>query len=53
MTYIYFLCFCIFDSVVSEKIGVPAMLLSFFGGLLVYGTILGYAHFFVEQRDVF
>ncbi|KXS17823.1 vacuolar protein sorting 55 [Gonapodya prolifera JEL478] len=35
----------------AQVITVPAMLLSFFGGLLVYATILGYTHNFAQPVE--
>ncbi|KAI9002269.1 vacuolar protein sorting 55 [Gaertneriomyces semiglobifer] len=35
----------------AGKITMQAMIMSFSGGLMVYGTILGYVHFFVERED--
>ncbi|TPX65489.1 hypothetical protein SpCBS45565_g05137 [Spizellomyces sp. 'palustris'] len=35
----------------ANKIAFEAMILSFTGGLLVYGTILGYVHFFVTVEE--
>ncbi|KAI9204202.1 vacuolar protein sorting 55 [Polychytrium aggregatum] len=37
----------------AGKITVPAMILSFSGGLIVYATILGYVHFFVTVDEPF
>ncbi|KAI9243638.1 vacuolar protein sorting 55 [Sporodiniella umbellata] len=33
----------------AEVITIPAMLMSISGGVLVYGTIIVYAHFFAQQ----
>ncbi|KAI7904009.1 vacuolar protein sorting 55 [Cokeromyces recurvatus] len=37
----------------AEVITVPAMIMSIAGGLLVYGTIITYTHFFAHQDDSF
>ncbi|KAI9483226.1 MAG: vacuolar protein sorting 55 [Benjaminiella poitrasii] len=37
----------------AEVITVPAMIMSIAGGLLVYGTIIAYTHFFAHQDDSF
>ncbi|ORY98351.1 vacuolar protein sorting 55 [Absidia repens] len=35
----------------AEVITVPAMVMSICGGVLVYGTIIAYTHFFSQQDD--
>ncbi|KAI8336266.1 vacuolar protein sorting 55 [Chlamydoabsidia padenii] len=35
----------------AEVITVPAMIMSICGGVLVYGTIIAYTHFFSQQDD--
>ncbi|KAG1110982.1 hypothetical protein G6F42_015166 [Rhizopus arrhizus] len=37
----------------AEVITVPAMIMSIAGGVLVYGTIIAYTHFFAHQGDEF
>ncbi|KAI8806754.1 vacuolar protein sorting 55 [Cladochytrium replicatum] len=37
----------------ADKITVPAMVMSFLGGVMIYGTIMGYVHFFVTQDEAF
>ncbi|KAG2201507.1 hypothetical protein INT46_007780 [Mucor plumbeus] len=37
----------------AEVITVPAMVMSISGGVLVYGTIIAYTHFFAHQGDEF
>ncbi|RCH96623.1 Vacuolar protein sorting-associated protein 55, partial [Rhizopus stolonifer] len=37
----------------AEVITVPAMMMSISGGVLVYGTIIAYTHFFAHQGDDF
>ncbi|KAI9253850.1 vacuolar protein sorting 55 [Phascolomyces articulosus] len=35
----------------AEVITIPAMIMSICGGILVYGTIITYTHFFADQSD--
>jgi len=35
----------------SGAIGIPAMIMSVFGGLLIYGTIISFSMFFKEQEE--
>lgn len=35
----------------SGAIQVPAMIMSIFGGLLIYGTIISFSMFFREQEE--
>ena len=37
----------------AELIEFAAMLLSLCGGLLIYGTVLGYKHFFIVQEQLY
>ncbi|KAI7879256.1 hypothetical protein K492DRAFT_208394 [Lichtheimia hyalospora FSU 10163] len=37
----------------AEVITIPAMVMSIAGGILVYGTIITYTHFFADQGDEF
>ncbi|KAL0074083.1 vacuolar protein sorting 55, partial [Phycomyces blakesleeanus] len=36
----------------AEVITVPAMIMSIIGGVLVYGTIIAYTHFFSREQDI-
>lgn len=35
----------------SGAIEIPAMIMSIFGGLLIYGTIISFSMFFQEQEE--
>jgi hypothetical protein len=35
----------------SGEIGLPAMIMSICGGLLIYGTIISFSMFFQEQEE--